>query len=284
MINLAEQLAVYFIVKELTADELEQRIFFFIILAIGFVSCVQSGITNPIISTIVSVLIETGELFAYIFALPRSTTLIIVVSVLSGVEIFIHILVMIIECCSEETKKIFVVSSKRPRDVCFSIWFHMVCYSIYNLPSLLYLFLNQDSLFRETFYEILILLDAFISSLAIGLYEGIIPGGWKNLSWKLLQCSIPLVWYIILKFAATIIFITINISGWILAATEIKKRVDRNQTKMDYDYIIYLLSVVFFTLLALAQCFLLYQSYFGVRNHFCTKVDPYVLEESSSKD
>ena len=182
-INLVEQLAVYFIVKQLTQNEFEQRNFSFIILAVGLISCVLSEITNLFVSTAVSVAIETAELLTYIFVLPRSTTLIVVVSVLSGVEIIIHIIAAMIEHCSEETEKITVVALKRRRDSCFSIISHMGLYLIYNLPSLLYLFLNQDSLFRETFYEILILLDASISSVAIGIYEGLwIPRGWKDVS------------------------------------------------------------------------------------------------------
>lgn len=143
LINLAEQLAVYFIVKELTSSELEQRIFFFIILAIGFVSCVLSGITNPILSTIVSVGIEIGELIAYIFALPRSTSLIIVVSVLSGVEIFLHILGMIIECCSEETEKVSDLSQKKKQKCLFLNWIsHAFLY--YLQPSFTFISISQS--------------------------------------------------------------------------------------------------------------------------------------------
>lgn len=277
--NLAEQLVVYFILKDLNPTELEERKFFFIILGIGFGSCLVSGITKPFLATVLSILIEIGELLAYIFVLPRSITMIVVVSVLSGVEIFLHVIMTTIDRCTEvETTE---VASKNSTESCLSITYHLIFYVIYNFLSLLYLFLTKDSLFRETFYEILILLDACLSGFAVGIYGELFKARWKHRGWRLLlSCSVKLVWYIILRITTTIIFgLLIPISGLTLAVLEIKKRVDNKQLEMDYDFIIYMLSVFFFALMFLSNWLILYHVCFGIRNHFCVKVDSSLLKE-----
>ena len=116
------------------------------------------------LKVIFSILIEIGELISYLVLLPRTTNLIVVASVFFGIEVLLHF----VELYGTKSNLAEITAGDCARDYCcFSV--RVLIYGLIYSSPILFLFLDPDSSFRNTFYENLLILNVFFGVSYIGV-------------------------------------------------------------------------------------------------------------------
>jgi hypothetical protein len=245
--NLSEQLAIYFIVKqESNDDKYQQRLFFFVLLAIGFLSCIFSAISQPYLKIIGSISIELGELSACLFLLKRSNKIVLVAFIFFGFEFALYSIIMILEYLSTERK---VKAAFFGNSVCGRVKYigmHLLMYCLFDATSIFFLFLDDNSRFHQTFYEILILLTFYCPNIALDpALESTARFKYEYEHGCVPRITIPLVWSL---FCVTLYFlmyyVPLSITGIVFAVQELQ---ETNQ-QHGYDFAVYITALVFFSI------------------------------------
>ncbi|CAF3448749.1 unnamed protein product [Rotaria socialis] len=161
VLNLAEQIGVYFIARENDLDETEQQKFFFILFAVGGALVFKPLCVHAIPMVLFSIAIEIGELVSYLAVLSNTTTLLVVVIVFSAVEIMLHMISIIglwgenNGYCEEFVKN------------CCALPVRVILYGLLFQTQILFLFLDVNSPFRGTYYEVLMIFSTFFGLTSI---------------------------------------------------------------------------------------------------------------------
>ena len=191
ILNLAEQIGMYFAQRRLGMDDATQRKFFFILFGIEGGNAFKLLGKNELFRTIVSILIEIGELLCYLLILER-TSAVIAVSVLFFVfQIIMHVanINCIIDMYNKKKEKEKQSTQKRyepqkPKtqvtcpqvDICStscckivrkkirSVIYYVIMLAMINIGPILTIFLNNGSQFRQTIYEIPLTISLFIAT------------------------------------------------------------------------------------------------------------------------
>ncbi|CAF4939448.1 unnamed protein product [Rotaria sp. Silwood1] len=159
--NLAEQLSIYFISKENDFDESAQQRFFFILFAVGGASVFKPLLVHPILFVLFGISIEIGELVSYLKLLSNTTSLLVVAILFFTFEVIFH-LISLIGLLREE-KDYFKDFAKN----CCTLPGRVFLYGLLFETQILFLFLDSQSSFRQTFYEVLMILATFFGLSAI---------------------------------------------------------------------------------------------------------------------
>ncbi|CAF4031829.1 unnamed protein product [Adineta steineri] len=160
VLNLGEQLCIYFLQEVEEMDEMKERQFFFIILSIGAINLFKSMFPNERIKTGISFLIEIGELLSYLLVLERTLAVIIISSTFFGLQFVCYIITFSLIKSDDETPM--------PEDQLKEFVYRVCIYIFINHGPLFTLFLNSDSRFRQTPYEVSLIIAIFLCSV---IYE-----------------------------------------------------------------------------------------------------------------
>jgi hypothetical protein len=243
--NLAEQFGIYYITNSDSLDQTSQQRFFFILFGIGGASLIRPMCLWSKFKVIFSMLIETGELIAYLTLLPLTTNLIVVASVFYGIEIILHIfnLYAIKSNFDEITSPICL------RDYCcfpVRILFYGLIYS----SPILFLFLDPDSKFRDTFYENLLILNVFFGVTYIDFtFESLCASESKPSNDEVIYR----IWQIVTLIIYNILAIIIMITTMVFAGQAIRRHETGDEVLAQYDFAVYIYCLVNYGLLACGQ-------------------------------
>ncbi|UJR24748.1 hypothetical protein I4U23_006122 [Adineta vaga] len=246
ILNLIEQIIIYFIVKqESNNDKFEERLFFFVLLIIGLLSNLPSISPYLHIQTIGSIIIEFGELLAYLCLLKTSYNVILVAFISFTIETILHSLNIILEYKYGEKKTNDFIFGTNTFGRMKYVLIRSISYSIFDATSILFLFLEENSRFHYKFYEILILLTFYFPSIALGpALESIAIYKHQYEHGQIPQITILLIWSLI---CATLYFIMycipLSITGIIFGIQQLREI----QRPFGYDFIVYVSSLCFFT-------------------------------------
>ncbi|CAF1453636.1 unnamed protein product [Adineta steineri] len=158
VLNLGEQFGIYFAQQAEEIDEMKQRQFFFILLGISAITLLKSIFRNERTKIVISFLIEIGELLSYLLILERTLAVIIISSTFFGLQFVCYIITFSLIKSDDETQM------REPRLMGFLC--RLVVYFSMNINPLLTLFLNSESRFRQTPYEVSLIIAIFLSSVA----------------------------------------------------------------------------------------------------------------------
>jgi len=169
LINLAEQFGIYMLQKVDSTDDEFERFFFFILFVIDAIDVLQCSFKKEKNKTIVAIIVDTCEVICYVAVLQRTTALYLVALLTYSLELLLNgVIIFLTSRCNDDT---FEHKNKRST-LLGMIWdyfalhaLRLLSYVIFQLPQFLFLFLQPESKFRETYYEIIAI---------IGLYFGAI--------------------------------------------------------------------------------------------------------------
>ncbi|CAM4874702.1 unnamed protein product [Rotaria socialis] len=141
--------------------------FGFVLLVIDLLYNLPSASPYVYIQTIGSISIEFGELSAYLF-LWKSSKSVIIVSFLSfSIEFILHIIHISLEYYSNENKNNIFEFGKTTCGRIKYVVMRSISYTIFNVTSIFFLFLDDNGRFHYKFYEILVLLTFDFPSIAL---------------------------------------------------------------------------------------------------------------------
>lgn len=161
VLNLGEQLGIYFAQKAIKLDEIKEREFFFILFGIGAANLFKPIFHNERIKTAISLLIDIGELFCYLFVLERTTGVMAIALTFFGLQMCFHV----INIYLAETK------GKTPMvgDKIKEFFYRLLIYISINIGPLLTLFLDSESRFHQALYEISFIISIFLHNVLIDI-------------------------------------------------------------------------------------------------------------------
>lgn len=243
--NLAEQFGIYFIAKENSLDERTQQLFFFILFGVGGATIIRPMFLWSKLQTVWNIWIEIGELIGYLVLLPRSTSLIAVSSIFFAVEIILHFVVLWggTSNLDEINKKICM------RDYCCCPIRVLMYGLIYSSP-ILFLFLDPNSKFRDTYYENLLILNVFFGVNYIDLSFSSICEDNEDPS---IDELIYIVWQYITIAIYNILAIIILITTLVFAGQALNGHATGEGVLKQYDFGVYIYCLVNSGLLAFGQ-------------------------------
>jgi len=243
--NLAEQFGIYFITNDSSLDQTVQQNFFFILFGIGGATLIRPMCLWSKLKVIFSILIETGELIAYLTVLPRTTDLIIVASVFFGLEIILHLITLY----ATKSNLDEITPSICLRDYgCFPI--RVLFYGLIYSSPIVFLFLSSDSQFRQTYYEILLVLNVFFGVSYIDLtFEPCCASESESSE----EALIYRIWTYITLIIYNILAIIIMITTMVFAGQAIRRHATGEEILPSYDFGVYIYCLVNYGLLALGQ-------------------------------
>ncbi|CAF1435104.1 unnamed protein product [Adineta steineri] len=160
VLNLGEQFGIYFAQKAEEMDEMKERQFFVIILSIGAITLFKSIFRNERIKIGISFLVEIGELLSYLLILERTLAVMVISLTFFGLQFVCYIITFYLVKTDDKTPTLEHRLKGFLR--------HLLFYSILNCSPLLTLFLNSESRFRQTLYEVSAIIGIFLSSM---IYE-----------------------------------------------------------------------------------------------------------------
>ncbi|UJR34444.1 hypothetical protein I4U23_021851 [Adineta vaga] len=158
VLNLGEQIGIYFAQKAEQLEEYKERQFFFILLGISAANLFKSIFLNERIKIGISFLIEIGELFCYLFVLQRTLTVMIISLTFFGFQFLCYIITFYLVQTNDQTKP----TTHRIRGFIY----RLAMYIGTNGGPLLTLFLSSESQFRQTLYEVSIIISIFLSTIS----------------------------------------------------------------------------------------------------------------------
>ncbi|CAF1392844.1 unnamed protein product [Adineta steineri] len=160
VLNLGEQLGIYFAQQAGEIDEMKQRQFFFILMGISAINLFKSMFHNEQIKIGISFLIEIGELLSYLFILERTLAVMIISLTFFGLQFVCYIITFSLVKPDDETQ----IPEHRLKGFLYYLSFFIST----NTNPLVTLFLNSESRFRQTLYEMSAIIGIFLSSM---IYE-----------------------------------------------------------------------------------------------------------------
>ncbi|CAF2770410.1 unnamed protein product [Rotaria sp. Silwood2] len=228
--NLAEQFGVYFIAKEKDLDESEQQLFFLILFAVGGASVFKPLLVHPILIVLFGISIEIGELVSYLKLLSNTTSLLVVTILFFSFEVIFH-LISLIGLVGEE-KDYFKDFAKN----CCTLPGRVILYGLLFETQILFLFLDPESSFRQTFYEILMILATFFGLSAIdkGAKRCCLINDDED------EHSLYTVWEAILSLMSAIQAPILVITAVVYASQALQHK-DQLKT---YDFVIYIIILI----------------------------------------
>ncbi|CAF3806316.1 unnamed protein product [Rotaria sp. Silwood1] len=228
--NLAEQLGIYFISKENDFDESAQQRFFFILFAVGGASVFKPLLVHPILFVLFGISIEIGELVSYLKLLSNTTSLLVVAILFFTFEVIFH-LISLIGLLREE-KDYFKDFAKN----CCTLPGRVFLYGLLFETQILFLFLDSQSSFRQTFYEVLMILVTFFGLSAIdkGAKRCCLMNEDED------EKSLYTVWEAILALLSAIEAPIIVITAVVYASQALQHK---EQLKT-YDFVIYIIIII----------------------------------------
>ena len=178
ILNLVEQVGMYFAQKGSQMDDASQRKFFFILFGMEGVNIVRWISTDYLFNAIISFVTEIGELICYLSFLERSTAVKAVSAVAFGVQVLLHGLGFYVlwkfdkrykgcTCCRWDNCCSFVCTRKRTCKMFGFVVYYVFMFGLINSISILTLFFNTESLFRQTLYEVSLTISLFLASSCI---------------------------------------------------------------------------------------------------------------------
>lgn len=153
--NLAEQITVYFLQKELDLNDDAQRRFFFILFGITGFSITKAFFSGERNKAIISLIIEIGEFICYSAFFGASDRLIAAATIFLLLELILHIINIILldnEKGMGLPEKILQFSK---------LFFGTV---LHQIGPMLTIFLRSDSRFRDTLFEVSLIFSLFFSA------------------------------------------------------------------------------------------------------------------------
>ncbi|CAF0942047.1 unnamed protein product [Adineta steineri] len=229
--NLAEQLGIYFIAKDNDLDESSQQRFFFILFGVGGASLFKSLLCHPVARIIFSMCIETGELVSYLTLLPNSTNLMIVAILFFVLEIIFHMLSIICICGISEN------NVEECGKNCCLLPLRIFLYGTLFETQIFFLFLDANSPFRDTFYEVLMVLATFfgLPMVDIATEKACHIEDKDEEKTKVLE-----VWEGFLRILGAIIDPILIITAVVYCSLQLQNR-DGLKT---YDFVIYIITII----------------------------------------
>jgi hypothetical protein len=243
--NLAEQFGIYYITNNDSLDQTSQQRFFFILFAIGGACLIRPMCLWSKLKVIFSILIETGEFIAYLILLPRTTDLIAVATVFYAIEIILHI----INLCTINSNFDEITGRDCVRDYCcFPI--RILLYGLIYSSPILFLFLDPNSKFRDTYYENLLILNVFFGVIYIDVTLEPICATESKPS---IDEIIYRIWQIVGMIIYNILAIIIMITTMVFAGQAIHAHATGEHVLAQYDFGVYIYCLVNYGLLACSQ-------------------------------
>ena len=243
--NLAEQFGIYFISKDSLLDESAQQRFFFILFGVGGGTLIRPMCLWSKLKVIFSILIEIGELISYLVLLPRTTNLIVVATVFFCIEVVLHL----VELYGTKSNLDEIKAVDCARDYCcFPV--RVLFYGLIYSSPILFLFLDPDSNFRNTFYENLLILNVFFGVTYIDL---ILAPMCALESEPSIDEVIYRVWQAATQIIYNILATTIMITTMVFAGQAIRKHATGEAVLQQYDFGVYIYCLVNYGLLAFGQ-------------------------------
>ena len=244
--NLAEQFGIYFIAKEASLDESAQQRFFFVLLGIGGALTIRPMLLSSKLKIIFSVLIEIGELICYLILLPRTTNLIIVASVFFVIEVLLHVITF------------FIMRWNFDEIECKTcVWEYLffpvraLAYGFLYSSPILFLFLDPNSKFRDTFYEVLLILNVFLG--AGYIEQNFAPRNAFESEYDDDDEMIYRIWQCITVVIYNILALIILVTTMVFAGQAINKHATGEHILNQYDFGVYIYCLVNYGLLAYGQ-------------------------------
>lgn len=237
ILNLAEQFAIYFIAKDAALDEEGQQLFFFILFGVGGATLISPMFLWSKLKVVFDILIETGEFVAYLILLPRTTNLVVVASVFYGIEIvllLIHLYATKSDLDDINSKTFIVAYCCFPARIC--------SYGFLYIGSILFIFLDPSSQFRDTYYECLVIPSVFFGGISIDytISRYMDP---KDES-DSIEETVYKVWESIKGVILAILGIVTFLTTLIFAGQGIRKHATGEQTLKSYDFGLYIYLLV----------------------------------------
>ena len=245
IINLGEVIAIYFVVNKQITDEAQQRRFFFIFLGIS-----ASPLFKPIfpfesLKTIYSIIVEVLEFVFYLNLSNKTEEINKVAGVFLALEIFFHLLALFFAFYIDYRDGCSCV--KCGATCCCSFCVGIPLYLAINVPPILQLFLQSESDFRSTYYEILTILNLWFGTSALELADQLLSrySTFKEFDWDEVRGEIvKIVWEIIRFVCSVILVMILSITGMIIASNAIRNHMNGQNTLKFYDLFVYILTLV----------------------------------------
>lgn len=226
------------LVKKVLLMKQFNNVFFFILFGVGGATLIRPMFLWSKLKIIFSILIEIGEFIAYIVILPRSNNLYIVATIFLGVEIIFHL----INLYATKSNLEEITADECLREYgCFSL--RVLYYGLIYASLILFLFLDPDSKFRDTYYEILLILNVFFGISYIDrsfkLCGATDSDSDPTLDETIYHAWLDLTWAIS-NILATIILIT----TMVFAGQAIRRHATGDETLKQYDFGVYIYCLV----------------------------------------
>lgn len=173
ILNLGEQIGIYWAQKSLGLTDDQERFVFYIFIAINSGEMFKVIAPNDAVGVVISVLIEIAEVIGYLFGLPRRTnTTLAVALVFFFLELILHIIYFSFEvhdmCCKENETN----NDKQKKDknesktekvgrYCIAFSLQLAIFAATVVTPILSLFVDSSSLFRQNFYEMFLIFTLF---------------------------------------------------------------------------------------------------------------------------
>lgn len=244
--NLAEQFGIYFIAKENSLDETVQQRFFFILFGVGGAILFRPMLLWSKLQIIFSILVETAELICYLVLLPHTTSLIVVATIFFVIEVVLHGFLL-----WGSTSNLDDISSQIClRDYCcFPI--RILMYGFIYSSNILFLFLDPTAKLRDTYYEVLLILNVFFGMTYIDISFAPLCA---EESEPTVDETIYRIWQYTTMIIYSILAFIIMITTLVFAGQAINKHATGEEVLRQYDFGVYIYCLVNYGILACAQC------------------------------
>ena len=242
ILNLSEQLAIYFIVKQDDLNEETQQKFFFILFAVGGASSFESCLCHPVGKVIINLLIEVGEYVCYMTILPRTNSLLVAASIFFAFHMILYLINLILvakepmQSCGQTAVEIFFTPLR------------IIVYSVLYELQVLFLFMEKNSLFRADLYEILQIINVFFGIITVQkLMTAVMRLKWPSKSSdgeNLIGDVVHMVWHILIVVLNSLVGLVVLIIGMIYSSQALSSR----QTLTAYDFAVHIIVIVWYGL------------------------------------
>ncbi|CAF1069559.1 unnamed protein product [Rotaria sordida] len=233
--NLAEQIGVYFIIKHDDLDEDTQQRFFFILFGVGGASVFKPLLVHPVLMVLFSISIEIGELVSYLKLLPNTTSLLVVIILFFCFEVIFHLISLIGIWDNDDQNR-----CRNFAKGCCSLPARILSYGLLFETQILFLFLDSRSSFRDTFYEVLMILGTFFGLSAIDKAAKRCCACFQDKDEE--ENTLYSAWEVFLSLLSAIESPIILIAAVVYASQALQ---NKDQLKT-YDFVIYIIILIFY--------------------------------------
>jgi hypothetical protein len=158
LINLGEEIGIYILQEVEDVKEEHKRYFFYTLFIIKGLDVFRCLSKNESYKTILSMVIDTLEVICYVTLLTQTSALFLVVFLTFGFEIVLNTLKVCLLHGSDSDDTLRYSSEPIPEKMWDCLALHVLrlfAYLVFQSTQLVFLFLQPDSKFRETYYEII---------------------------------------------------------------------------------------------------------------------------------